>query len=66
MSVKSHLTSVCPENTIMYSVGNGGQKICGVFSETTSLPRSSTAPLQAISEAICTVGHFPPESAHAL
>ena len=30
MSVKSHLTSgasVCPENTVAYSAGNGGQKI---------------------------------------
>ena len=30
VSVKSHLTSgasVCPENTVMYSAGNGGQKI---------------------------------------
>ena len=37
ISVKSHLTSgasVRPENTVMYSVGNGGQKICGVFFET--------------------------------
>ena len=23
-----------PENTVMYSAGNGGQKICGVFFET--------------------------------
>ena len=33
-----HLTSgasVCPENTVAYSAGNGGQKICGVFFETT-------------------------------
>ena len=38
VSVKSHLTSgasVCPENTVTYSAGNGGQKICGVFFETT-------------------------------
>ena len=37
LSVKSHLTSgasVRPENTVMYSAGNGGQKICGVFFET--------------------------------
>ena len=37
LSVKSHLTfgaSVHPETTITYSVGNGGQKICGVFFET--------------------------------
>ena len=33
VSVKSHLTSgasVRPENTVAYSAGNGGQKICGV------------------------------------
>ena len=50
VSVKSHLTSgasVRPENTVMYPVGNEGQKICGVFSETTPLQRSSTAPLKA-------------------
>ena len=44
-SVKSHLTSgasVCPENAVMYSVGNGGQNIFGVFSETALLQRSST------------------------
>ena len=37
LSVKSHLTSgasVRPENTVTYSAGNGGQKICGVFFET--------------------------------
>ena len=45
VSVKSHLTSrasVRLENTVTYSAGNGGQKICGVFSETTQLQRSST------------------------
>ena len=42
VSVKSHLTSgasVRPENTVTYSAGNGGQKICGFFSETTPLQR---------------------------
>ena len=37
LSVKSHLTSgasVHPENTVVYSAGNEGQKICGVFFET--------------------------------
>ena len=37
LSVKSHLTSgasVRPENSVTYSAGNRGQKICGVFSET--------------------------------
>ena len=31
-----------PENAVTYSAGNEGQKICGVFSETAPLPRSST------------------------
>ena len=38
LSVKSHLTSgasVHPENTVAYSAGNGGKKICGLFFETT-------------------------------
>ena len=42
MSVKSNLTSgasVRPENTVTYSVSNGGQIICGVFSETVPLQR---------------------------
>ena len=42
LSVKSHLTSgasVRPENSATYSTGNEGQKICGDFSETTSLQR---------------------------
>ena len=37
LSVKSHLTSgasVHPENTVVYSAGNGGKKNCGVFFET--------------------------------
>ena len=45
MSVKSHLTygaSVRPENAVTYSAGNEGPKICGVFSETAPLQRSST------------------------
>ena len=44
VSVKSHLTSgasVRCENAAKYSAGNKGQNICGVFSETASLPRSS-------------------------
>ena len=44
VSVKSHLTSgasVHRENTATYLAGNEGQKICGVFSETPPLPRSS-------------------------
>ena len=61
-SVKSHLTSgasVRLENTVTYSAGNGGQKICGVFSETAPLRRSSTPPLKAIH----LVGLFSVESA---
>ena len=60
-SVKSHLTSgasVRPENIVTYPAGNEGQKICGVFSETSPLQRSSTAPLKAYV-------HFPVESTHA-
>ena len=57
MSVKSHLTygaSVRPENAVTYSVGNEGQKICGVFSETAPLQRSSTPCCTAMR----TVGHY--------
>ena len=49
LSVKSHLTSgasVHHENAATYSVGNKGQKVCGVFSETAPLPRSSTPSLE--------------------
>ena len=55
MSVKSHLTygaSVRHENAVTYSAGNEGQKICGVFSETAPLQRSSTPSV------VRTVGHF--------
>ena len=31
-----------PENAVTYSAGNEGKIICGVFSETAPLPRSST------------------------
>ena len=61
--VKSHLTSgvsTRPENTVTYSAGNGGQRVCGFFSETSLLQSSSTAPLKAIR----TVGHFTVESVH--
>ena len=37
LSIKSHLTSgasVRPENTVVYSAGNGSKNICGVFFET--------------------------------
>ena len=46
LSVWSHLTSgasVRLENTVTYPAGNGGQGICGVFSETAPFQRSSTA-----------------------
>ena len=46
LSVKSHLTSrasVRPENTVMYSAGNGGRKICGDFSETAPLQRHTAS-----------------------
>ena len=46
LSVKSHLTfgaSVRPENAVMYSAGNGGRKICGVFSETASFQSYGTS-----------------------
>ena len=45
LSVKQHLTygaSVRPENAVTYSAGNEGQNICGGFSETAPLQRSST------------------------
>ena len=48
LSVKSHLTSgACfrPENTVTHSAGDKGQKICGVFSETPQLSRSSAPSL---------------------
>ena len=67
VSVMSHLTSgasVRPENPVTYSAGNGGQKICWFFSETARLQRSSTPPLKAIHN-VCTVSHFPAESARA-
>ena len=51
VSVKSHLTygaSVLPENSVIYSTGNKGQKICEDFSE--------TAPLH-IYTASCIVGY---------
>ena len=42
LSVKSHLTSgasVRPENSVTYSTGNRGQKLCVVFSETAPFKR---------------------------
>ena len=65
VSVKSHLTygaSVRPENAVTYSAGNEGQNICGVFSETAPLQRSSTPSIvrPCVQSAI-----FPAESTHA-
>ena len=48
LSVKSHLTSGAsfgPENAVTHSAGEKGQKICGVFSETSQLSRSSATSL---------------------
>ena len=47
-ALKSHLTSgafVHRENAAKYSAGNEGQNICGVFSETAPLQRSSAPSL---------------------
>ena len=65
VSVKSHLTygpSVRPENAVTYSAGNEGQNVCGVFSETAPLQRSSTPSIvrPCVQSAI-----FPAESTHA-
>ena len=55
--VGSHISPLeRPEITVTYSAGNGSKKMYGVFSETAQLQ-----PLKAM----CTVGHFPSESAHA-
>ena len=59
--VADYGASVHPENAVTYSAGNGGQTICGGFSETAPLQRSNTPSLKAIR----TVDHFPAESAHA-
>ena len=45
VSVKSHLTleaSLRPENAVTYSVGNEGQKVYGVFSDTASFQSYGT------------------------
>ena len=58
LSVKSHLTSgasVRPENSATYSVGNEGQKNCGVFSETPSFQSYGTSCIVRLPIA---VGHF--------
>ena len=63
--LKSHLTSeesVRPENAVTDSAGNKGQTICGVFSATAPLPRSSAPSLgwPYIRSAI-----FPADNTHA-
>ena len=48
LSVKSHLTSGAsfrPENAVTHSACDEGQTICGIFSETAQLPRSSAPSL---------------------
>ena len=46
VSAKSHLTSsVRRKNAVTYSAGNEGHGICGVFSETAPLRRSSAPSL---------------------
>ena len=65
VSVKSHLTSgvsVRPENAVTNSVGDEGGKICGIFSETPPLSRSSNPSLGRpyIRSAI-----FPADNTHA-
>ena len=62
---KPHLTSgasVCCENAVTHSAGKEGQKICGVFSATASLPRLSAPSLgwPYIKSAI-----FPADNMHA-
>ena len=62
VSVKSHLTfgaSVRPENAVTYSVGNKGQKICGVFSDTASFQSYGTCCF------VHAVGHFSLGEIHA-
>ena len=52
VSVKSHLSYgayVCPENAVMYSADNEGQKICGDLPETTVF-KSYTAKYERKSE----------------
>ena len=65
VSVNRHLThgaSVRPENAVTYSAGNESQNICGVFSETAPLQRSSTPSVvrPCVQSAI-----FPAEITHA-
>ena len=65
VSVKSHLTygaSLRPENAVTFSAGNEGQNVCGVFSDTAPLQRSSTPSIvrPCVQSAI-----FPAESTHA-
>ena len=59
----SHLTSgvsVRPENTVTYSVDNGGPKFCGFFSEKLCYKD----PALPLLKDIRIVSHFPAESMH--
>ena len=65
VSVKSHLNSggsVRPENAVTNSAGDGGRKICGVFSKTHAFLRPSVPSLgwPYIRSAI-----FPADKTHA-
>ena len=65
VSVTSYLTSeafVRHENTATYSAHYKGQKVCGVFSETAPLQRSSTPSLQWLYMPSAT---FPADNMHA-
>ena len=65
VSVKSHLTfgaSVHHGNAAMHSVDNEGQKICGVFSQTASLPRSSPP---SLGQPYIRLAIFPADNTHA-
>ena len=56
--------SVHPENIVMYSAGNGGQKGCGFPLKLLRCRDPALPPLKSYT-CICTVSHFPAESAHA-
>ena len=65
VSVKSHLTSgasVRCKNAAMYSTGNEGPKLCGVFSGNAPLPRSSAPSLGL---PYIPSAHFPADNMHS-
>ena len=60
VSVSQHImseASVHLENAITYATGNEGKKVCGDFSETALLQRSSTS--RIVWHVWLLVGHFP-------